>query len=64
MSNFTPTAPETMLDDMINLMIFQLDMLATILNLLFIKWLSVCIVLKFIFRAERIFIISHVDKSS
>ena len=60
-----------MLDDMINLMIFQLDMLATqldmlatILNLLFIKWLSVCIVLKFIFRAERIFIISHVDKSS
>ena len=53
-----------MLDDMINLMIFQLDMLATILNLLFIKWLSVCIVLKIIFRAERIFIISHVDKSS
>ena len=53
-----------MFDDMINLMIFQFDMLATILNLLVIKWLSLCIVLKFIFRAERIFIVTHVDKSS
>lgn len=52
-----------MLDDMINLMIIQFDKLATILNLLFIKWLSLCIVLKFIFRAERIFIVTHVDKS-
>ena len=49
---------------MINLMIIQFDKLATILNLLFIKWLSLCIVLKFIFRAERIFIVTHVDKSS
>ena len=53
-----------MFEDIINLMTFQFDKVATILNLLFIKWLSVCIVLKFIFRAERIFIISHVDKSS
>lgn len=53
-----------MLDDMINLMIFQLDMLATILSLLFIKWLSLCIVLKFIFRVKHIFIVTHVDKSS
>ena len=52
-----------MLDEMINLIIFQFDKLATILNLLFIKWLSLCIVLKFIFRAERIFIVTHVDKS-
>ena len=53
-----------MLDDMINLMIFQFDMLATILNLLFIEWLSLCIVLKFIFRSERIFIVTYIDKSS
>ena len=52
-----------MFEVIINLMTFQFDKVATILNLLFIKWLSLCIVLKFIFRAERIFIVTHVDKS-
>ena len=53
-----------MFDDMINLMIFQFDKVATILSLLFIKWLSLCIALKFIFRVKHIFIVTHFDKSS